>query len=148
MCISNFSLGEESLVKSIPGINFINILWAAFTHKDPKSVQKIDNLTACIKAACRMLMKLTPVVNFINFILANFLYERHFSSYVLALSKNLYKIFARLTLMKLTPGEDSYDYVFKHDISRGQRTAIGLLKQNKNIFFDNFFFFFSIFIFF
>jgi len=34
----------------------------------------------------------------------HFLYERLFSSYVLALNKLLYKKFARLTLMKLTPG--------------------------------------------
>ncbi len=41
-------------------------------------------------------------VTFINVKRTNFSYERRFSSYVLALSKNLYKTFARLTLMKLT----------------------------------------------
>ncbi len=41
-------------------------------------------------------------VNFINILRTNFLHERRFSSYILALSKNLYKKFARLTLMKLT----------------------------------------------
>ncbi len=41
-------------------------------------------------------------VNFINVRCTNFLYERRFSSYVLALSKILYKKFARLKLMKLT----------------------------------------------
>ncbi len=42
-------------------------------------------------------------VNFINILHANFLYKRHFSSYVLALSKNSYKKCERITLMKLTP---------------------------------------------
>ncbi len=42
-------------------------------------------------------------VNFIN-VCTNFAYERRFSSYVLALSKNSYKKFAHLTLMKLTAG--------------------------------------------
>jgi len=43
-------------------------------------------------------------VNFINIKCAHFLYERLFSSYVLALNKLLYKKFPRLTLMKLTEG--------------------------------------------
>jgi hypothetical protein len=34
------------LVKSTLGVNFINILHTAFTLVDPKSVKKIDNLTA------------------------------------------------------------------------------------------------------
>jgi len=51
-----------------------------------------------------MLLKLTIGVNFINIICMNFLYERRFSSYVLALLKNLYIKFARITLMKLTTG--------------------------------------------
>ncbi len=33
------------LAKLSPGINFINILREAFTHKDPKSTTKTDNLT-------------------------------------------------------------------------------------------------------
>jgi len=41
-------------------------------------------------------------VNFINVKHTNFLYKHRFSSYILALSKNLYEKFARLTLMKLT----------------------------------------------
>jgi len=55
-----------------PGVNFINILRAAFVRADPKSVKKTDNLTvffafleySCVKAACRMLMKLTLGSNF------------------------------------------------------------------------------------
>jgi len=43
-------------------------------------------------------------VNFINIKCAHFLYERLFSSYVLALNKLSYKKIARLTLMKLTAG--------------------------------------------
>jgi hypothetical protein len=43
-------------------------------------------------------------VNFINIIGTNFSYKRHFSSYVLALLKNLYEKRARITLMKLTIG--------------------------------------------
>jgi len=43
-----------------------------------------------------------PGVNFINVKRANFTYECRFSSYILALSKNSYEKFARLTLMKLT----------------------------------------------
>jgi len=51
------------------GVNFANVLRAAFMLVDPKSVRyKIDNLTVFFtplgssskKAACRTLMKLTP----------------------------------------------------------------------------------------
>jgi hypothetical protein len=50
------------------GVNFINILQAAFMHPDPKSVKKIVQLSvfftllgsARVKAARRTLMKLTP----------------------------------------------------------------------------------------
>jgi len=41
-------------------------------------------------------------VNFINVKRAHFLYERLFSSYVLALNELSYEKFVRLTLMKLT----------------------------------------------
>ena len=52
-----------------PGFNFTNILRAAFTRADPKSAKKQLNLTvffallgsARVKAACRTLVKLTPV---------------------------------------------------------------------------------------
>jgi len=56
----------------------------------------------------KMLMKLRLGVNFINILSTNFSYKRHFSSYFLALSKNLYKKFVRLTLMKLTLGLATY----------------------------------------
>jgi len=48
-------------------------------------------------------VQLTPTVNFINVLRKNFSYKRRFSSYVLALSKNLYEKVVRKTLMKLTP---------------------------------------------
>jgi len=56
------------------GVNFINILQAAFWHLDPKNAKKTDNLTgfftllgsASVKAACRKLMKLTPKSLFID----------------------------------------------------------------------------------
>ena len=52
----------------IPGVNFTNILQAAFTRADPKSAIKLLNLTvffallgsASVKAARRTLVKLTP----------------------------------------------------------------------------------------
>ncbi len=54
------------------------------------------------------MMKLTSGINFINIIRAKnsyvSLFLAAFSSYVLALEKNLYKKCARLTLMKLTEG--------------------------------------------
>ncbi len=50
------------------GVNFINVLLAAFAPQIPKVQKKTDNLTVfftllgstCIKAVCRTLMKLTP----------------------------------------------------------------------------------------
>ncbi len=108
------------LVKSIPDVNFINILWVAFTRPDAESSKKDSQVvesfwcfleSARLKAARRMLMKLTPVVNFINVKFTNFSYERCFGSffYVQVTRKKLpkwrsYKKFAHLTLMKLTPG--------------------------------------------
>jgi len=56
------------------GVNFINVLFEPFTPADPKSSIKIDILTAFIvllrsalvKAARKMLMKLTPVGRWMN----------------------------------------------------------------------------------
>ena len=56
-------------VKSSLGVNFTNVLRAAFTHANPKSAKKLLNLTVFfallgseqIKAAHRMLVKLTLV---------------------------------------------------------------------------------------
>ena len=57
------------MVKSTPGVNFTNVLQATFTNADPKSAQKDSQvkqlfcafgISAHVKAACRMLVKLTP----------------------------------------------------------------------------------------
>jgi hypothetical protein len=74
------------LVASTPGVNFINILQAAFTNADPESVTIQLNCqylfalfrSERVKAALRILMKLTPVVNIINVLLVHFLYESAF----------------------------------------------------------------------
>ena len=58
----------ENLLVLTPGVNFTNILQAAFMHADPKSAIKLLNLTvffallgsAHVKAAHRTLVKLTP----------------------------------------------------------------------------------------
>ncbi len=68
------------LVKLTPGINFINVLGAAFTHANPKSKKKAEDLTvflallgsACVEALCKTLMKSTTGVNFINILGAPF----------------------------------------------------------------------------
>jgi hypothetical protein len=60
-----------SKLPQIPLVDFINVLQAAFTFADPKSVKKTDFLTvfcalsgsAHVKAAHRTLMKLTPCVS-------------------------------------------------------------------------------------
>ena len=62
------------------GVNFTNIQRAPFMHADPKSEKKTVKLSSFIallgfsrkKAACRMLVKLTPGVNFINVFMAAF----------------------------------------------------------------------------
>ena len=51
-----------------PGVNFTNVIRAAFTRADPKSAKKLLKLTvffvllgsARVKAAGRMLVKLNP----------------------------------------------------------------------------------------
>ncbi len=56
------------LVKLSPGVNFINVLQAAFAHADPKSVKETIKLSvffallgsASVKATRRTLIKLTP----------------------------------------------------------------------------------------
>ncbi len=59
------------------------------------------------KRECIMLMKLTPVVNFINVKRTNFSYEHcvlaAFSSYMYIEKRRSYKKCVRVTLMKLTP---------------------------------------------
>ncbi len=56
-------------MKNASGVNYTNILCAAFTHANPKSAKMTDGLTvffallgsALVKAARKTLMKLTPI---------------------------------------------------------------------------------------
>jgi len=65
---------------SWPGVNFINVLQAAFMHADPESAKKLatwlsffDILgSGYVKAAHRTLLKLTPGFNFIYILWAAF----------------------------------------------------------------------------
>ncbi len=65
---------RKTLMKLTAGVNFTNIVWAAFTHEDHKSAKKtlmtwlfFCNLGSLLnKAACKMLAKLTPVADFTN----------------------------------------------------------------------------------
>jgi len=75
-CSFAFHIQFTPLIKreNCTGVNFTNVLCEAFMLVDPESVKKIDNLTvfftllesASVKAVYRMLMKLSPGVNFIN----------------------------------------------------------------------------------
>jgi hypothetical protein len=65
-------------------------------------------------------------VNFINVLRTIFLYECHFSSYVLALSKNLYKKRVQITLMKLTPGPLGPPFNKMHLSSASSNSRINL----------------------
>jgi hypothetical protein len=64
-----------------PGLIFINVLLTAFTRADPKRYKDTDDLTVffmllgsmSVKAANKMLVKLTLGVNCINFLEAAFL---------------------------------------------------------------------------
>jgi len=100
------------LVKLIPSVNFINLLWAAFVWADPKSVKKAVKLLVILrfwdlrdserkKAAFKTLMNLSPVVNFIHILSTNILYKRLFGSFFYLhvtreklLKKHSYKIFS------------------------------------------------------
>jgi len=76
----NQSSQTLSELASSSGVNIINILWAEFTCTDHKSAKKTDSLTvffalmgsAHIKAAHRMLINLTPWINFTNIFTCSF----------------------------------------------------------------------------
>ncbi len=54
---------REMLMKLTPGVDFTNILCAAFRHTDPKSAKKTDSLTvffALLGSALKMLVILPP----------------------------------------------------------------------------------------
>jgi len=73
------------------GVNFINILQAVLTSKHPKSVkihsscQYLFTLLglAGVKAAHKMLMKLTPGANFINMLNHSFYSQKCFGTQLL-----------------------------------------------------------------
>jgi hypothetical protein len=77
---NNTKCDDPSLVPiffATPDVNFIYVLYGAFTHADPKNVkiqlscQYLFTLlgSALVKAARRTLMKLTPDVNIIIILL-------------------------------------------------------------------------------
>jgi len=73
-------------------------------------------MTFLQKIRTKMMMKLTPGVNFINMLCTYFSYERHFGSFFLRMyvhmyvkklpKRRLYEKFARTMLMKLTPSSN------------------------------------------
>ena len=98
---------------SASGVNFINVLWAAFSYECwtwlITYLQKsCKNVLSYKKNAQFTLVKLTPGVNFTNIIRAAFSYEcwTWLITYVQKSCKNVlsYKKAARIMLVKLTPG--------------------------------------------
>jgi len=91
-----------------PGVNFIIVLQAAFTHIDPKCAKKTVK-SALSFYAFRTLMKLNPGVNFINVLQAAFYAAYPKSAKIVKLSI-IFELLgsarikdAHRTLMKLTP---------------------------------------------
>ncbi len=66
---------REILVKVSPGVNFINVLGAAFMCTDPESANKCDSLVSTqqcrftllgptsVKAASKMMVKVSPRIS-------------------------------------------------------------------------------------
>jgi len=74
---------KQCFVRWAKGVNFINMFTSSFHKTDPKSV-KIQSssqylfalmVSACVKAACETLMKLTPIVNCMDILCAVFMLE-------------------------------------------------------------------------
>ena len=115
-CFGKLKLIDETTRKT--GVNFTNVLWAAFMRADPKSAKKTVKLSsfiallgsASVKAARRTLVELNPGVNFTNILRAAFTRADPKSAKKLL---NLTVFFAllgservkaaRRTLVKLTP---------------------------------------------
>jgi len=111
------------------GVNFINVLWAAFMVVDPNNIKRYWQLNwnfmllgfLCVKAVCRTLMKLTAGVNFINVLRAAFTSADPESANVAVKDYQLDRLFcsfgicalkvAHRTLMKLNPGLDFVHFV-------------------------------------
>jgi len=81
MLVKFFIGGKYYLSGKLTGVNFINILQAALTLANPKSAKKkTNNLlafyllsgSAQVKAVHKMLVKLTPGVNFTNIFTLSF----------------------------------------------------------------------------
>jgi len=64
------------LLKLAPGVDFINTFTSSFfTHTDPKSPKRHSSQQLeSARAANKMLVKSTPVVNFMNLLRATFIY--------------------------------------------------------------------------
>ncbi len=103
----------------VSGVDFINVLCAAFMLVDRESTKQLCWLdclflhsgSSRIKAACRTLMNLIPGVNFINVLHAAFAQvdpksiKRYWQfDWILTLSGSTCAKAVRRTLMKLTPG--------------------------------------------
>jgi len=140
---------RETLVKLTPGFNFTNILKAAFALKNPKCAKKtlVTWLSFCPFEICthkkllvNMLKKLTPSLFICPFFLmvsiSSTFYVQifctnmvlaAFSSYILALSKNLYEKCAGMTLMKLTNGRNQSVLIIKTKPDWTQTNFLDLL---------------------
>jgi len=105
-------------------VTFINILGVAFTRSDPISAKKIGKLSVsfaisgseCAKAACRMLMKLTPDYGIQNelpiLFCAAFLYLQ--CGFVIFSQNNISTKAARKMLVKLTTGVNFINILHTH----------------------------------
>jgi len=107
------------LVKLVSSVNFFNILCSTFLYKSALSNFSLVTIWLC--NFCRknigqmlllkcwwnwFLVSISPMF-YVRIIHTNVILAA-FSSYILALSKNLYKKCARKTLMKLTTGVKAY----------------------------------------
>jgi len=99
-------------MKSTPGVNFTNALLAAFTLVDPESIKNTVKSSVSfmllgsgrVKAVCRMLMKLSLGVNFVNILTQSFCAKRQSSHQCLfTFLGSAFAKAARKTLVKLTP---------------------------------------------
>jgi len=115
-----FLLGKQNLVKSTPGVNFINVLWPAFTCADTKCAKKKDSQVVslfyafgiCARKSC---LKNIDEINTSGVVFINILHTaftpvatqsvRTQSScqYLFMLLGATRVIAVRRTMMKLTP---------------------------------------------
>ncbi len=132
MLYTSSRLKTDNNIRTITSNGFPSVLWPilstlhaivffvqkCFICRNPYAKAETEVEKGCSKKRARkMLMELTPGVNFINIIRTNFSYKRRFSSYFLALSKNSYEKCSRITLMKLTADSRSYKTFFSSALS-------------------------------